>query len=500
MVPWSQVRRGPVRRTGSTGLWSRLVVIACALVLAGCHVGPGTSMGSASASITKQSAAARPAQASRPAGVGASGARGHAGVPAGQSSAHRRTGVPANSSSAGATQLLTEPQAGIAPWSEAIADARATIDLNVYLLTSAQIINGLRAAAARGVRVDVILAGNPYHDQSAPRATMQAFAGSGVRLRLAPSRFEHDYSFDHAKYLIVDGGLLDQVAILGSANGTASAFDGSNLEDAIETTAPRTVRALTEVFDADWTSRQVGAGPRAQLVLSPGSGPTIVSLLDQQGPVAVMAEELGDAPSCYRALEAHGSNARLLVPGDPSSEARRYASELVRAGVQVRMLTHPYVHAKLIVSAAAVFVGSQNLSEVSLNDNREVGLITASVSLHNQALAWFNALWTQALPWHVSTTQTSLHSSSTLAPTSAPTPSTPSTGGQATVAQPSPSAATSYPYLVDGLTEAQVAKRWGPPTGVSSATYFGQPEVVWIYPLGKVYFEGGVVSYVWRAD
>jgi cardiolipin synthase len=412
MVRWSQVRREPVRRTGSTGLWSRLVVVACALVLAGCHVGSRVSMGSASGSITKQSAAARQAQASRPAGVGASGTRAHADVPEGKLKSHRRSGVVTNSSGTGATQLLTEPQAGIAPWSEAIADARATIDVNAYLLTSNQIIDGLRAAAARGVRVDIILAGNPYHDRSAPRATMQAFAGSRVQLRLAPSRFEHDFSFDHAKYLIIDEGLPDQVAILGSANDTASAFDGHNLEDAIETTAPRTVRALTEVFDADWTGRQVGSGPRAQLVLSPGSGPTIVSLLRQRGPVAVMAEELGDAPSCYQALAAHGSRARLLVPSDPSSEARRYLRQLVRAGVEVRMLAQPYVHAKLIVTASAVLIGSQNLSDVSLNDNREVGLIASSRALHHQVLAWFNAFWVRAVAWRGSTASTPLQGSS----------------------------------------------------------------------------------------
>lgn len=388
----------------------------------------------------------------------------------------------------GTLTLITEPQAGIGPWLNAMNHARSVIDVNEYLLTDYQFLSALRSAAARGVQVDVIVDGHPYDDASAPSVAVAGLAGSGVHLKMAPARFEGQYAFDHAKYLIVDPGQPDQVALFGSPNATQSAFDGANAEDAFVTSNPSTIAALVTVFHADWSGTAAGATPRSALVLSPGSGSTIAGLLGQTGPVAVMAEELGDAPSCYQALLAHGSAARVLIPADPSWEATGYANELVRSGVQVRTLASPYVHAKLIVTPHVTFVGSENFSVVSFDDNREVGMVTSNPTVRAQALAWFDALWNEAAIWSAS---------GGASPTPVPTSPTP-----ASSAPPNSGSGSqqSYPYLNDGDTEAEVTQLWGPPTSTTTASYDGYPEVVWIYPAGRVYFEGGTVSYVQRTQ
>jgi len=355
-------------------------------------------------------------------------------------------------------QFLTEPQAGIQPWLQAIQHAQATIDVNEYLLTDATLITALRAAAARGLRVNVLIDGHPYHDSTAVSATEAAFRGSAVHLRVTPARFEGPYAFDHAKYWIINADTPHALAVFGSPNGTASAFDGTNAEDAIETTQPALTHALTTVFRADWTGHRAGRSPRKTLVISPGSLSDLLALLHTPGPMAVTTEELGDAPVLYRALMAHGHQARILVPTSLSSEDRSYAAQLVRSGVQVRTLSAPYVHAKLIVSAHATFVGSQNFSKVSLNDNREVGLITTNPLIHTQALAWFNGLWHDAAPW------------------------------TSTAPRPKTGTRYAYPYLPNGDTPAQVRTAWGPPTRITHDTYEGQAQTVWIYPAGQVDF------------
>ena len=219
--------------------------------------------------------------------------------------------VVAVAQSAPTMRFLSEPQAGIAPWLTAIQGAQHSIAVNEYLLTDYSLIAALRQAAQRGVAVDVIIDGEPYGDASAVATTRTAFAGSKVHLRLAPARFTGSWQYDHAKYLVVDAGTPHALAIVGSPNGTASAFDGSNLEDAIETSAPTVTRSLAAVFHADWTNTRAGTGPRKTLVLSPGSQTTLLSLLRNKGPVEVMAEELGDAAVLYQALDAHGSGARV---------------------------------------------------------------------------------------------------------------------------------------------------------------------------------------------
>jgi len=185
---------------------------------------------------------------------------------------------------------------------------------------------------------------------------------------------------------------------------------------------------------------------------------------------------------CYQALSTHGSGARVLVPAGLSREAIGYATQLVHAGVQVRTLANPYMHAKLIVTPVSAFIGSENLSIVSFNDNREVGVVTSNTSVRNQALGWFNEVWNQAITWKPASGGSA---AATPPPATTPPPSGP---------------VHSYPYLKYGATELQVTQLWGSPSSTSTATYDGYPEVVWIYPAGRVYFENGTVSYVQRTE
>ena len=364
----------------------------------------------------------------------------------------------------GAFRLVWEPQAGLSPWLSAIAHAHHKIVANWYLLTDPSLIAALRSAAARGVVVHVLIDGQPYHDASAVFAAQKAFAGSRVVLRQAPRRFTGRYHFDHAKYLVIDPGTLQAVALLGSPNGTASAFDGINAEDAIHTRSLAVTDALYAVFQADWTGHPVGASPRRTLVLSPGAQPALVPLLTASGPVAVTAEELGSAPALYQALDSHHAQARVLVPASLSASEQTRAAALIQAGVHVRMLSRPYVHAKLIVTGHDVFVGSQNFSTVSLSNNREVGIILPQGALRQQALAWFNALWAKAVPW-------SPHSRST---------------------------GTRWPYLPSGDSPTQVRQLWGTPPRITSQLVRGHSATLWHYQGGTVVFVHQRVATVWR--
>jgi hypothetical protein len=68
-----------------------------------------------------------------------------------------------------------------------------------------------------------------------------------------------------------------------------------------------------------------------------------------------MTEELGSDIDAYHALEDVGHRARVLVPY-PSHETayeQDVIGSLLVAGVQVRFLRQPYVHAKLIPAIRA---------------------------------------------------------------------------------------------------------------------------------------------------
>ncbi len=297
-------------------------------------------------------------------------------------------------------QWIGEPSAGLGPWQAVLGAATTGVDVNLYLLTDRAYVAALAACARRGVPVRVILAANPPGG-AANRATEQRLlAGTGVQWRWAPARFDQPYATDHAKYLVVNPRTPRAIAILGSPNGTASAVDGANAEDAVETTDPTVTAALAAMFHADWTGHPAGPGPRRALVLSPGAEPALVALLKGPGAVAVALEELGDAPELVAALAMHHTAARLLLStaAVSSPTAAAEVQQLARAGVAIRVLREPYLHAKLLVTARATWVGSQNWSAPALDANREVGVITRDATIHTQALQWFDALWARARP------------------------------------------------------------------------------------------------------
>jgi phosphatidylserine/phosphatidylglycerophosphate/cardiolipin synthase-like enzyme len=55
--------------------------------------------------------------------------------------------------------------------------------------------------------------------------------------------------------------------------------------------------------------------------------------------------------------------------------------ELVRYGAELHTLASPYIHAKLImVDGKQAFIGSQNYTSTSLDQNREVGVVISGAS------------------------------------------------------------------------------------------------------------------------
>lgn len=135
------------------------------------------------------------------------------------------------------------------------------MDVNAYLLTDSAYVQDLRQIARRDIPVRALLAANPYHDAAAIPEEKALLAGSRIQWYWTPARFDAAYATDHAKYLIVNPGTPHAVAIVGSPNGTWSAFGGYNAEDAVETTHPAITTALTQVFQADWTGRPAGPAP-----------------------------------------------------------------------------------------------------------------------------------------------------------------------------------------------------------------------------------------------
>lgn len=285
--------------------------------------------------------------------------------------------------------LAIQPDAGIRPFTQFIARSRGTLDINMYLFTDLPLIRAVRAAVARGVHVRIILDRRPYGGR--PHGEAQALRAAGAQVRFAPPRFTGKYRFDHAKYLVTG----THVAI-GSANFTWSAFHRNREYDWVAT-APVVAQALRTVFRADWTGRRAGSSPRRMLILSPDATSELLAAIGQPGSVCIESEEMGNDRQILSALRRKGRLARVVLPRTLSHYDQRFARALSVAGVRVRFLASPYIHAKLIAGHREAFIGSENFSWASLNRNREVGVFLGQPDAH-RLLTQCGRDWAQASP------------------------------------------------------------------------------------------------------
>ncbi|MCX6769300.1 MAG: phospholipase D family protein [Candidatus Micrarchaeota archaeon] len=127
-----------------------------------------------------------------------------------------------------------------------IRSAQKTIDVEMYVLTSEDIVNELSAAVKRGVKVRVIL--EPRVEDTRKDKVFQTLRQLGVDMRWA----SFTYKLTHSKLLIVDG----KRALVGSINFSDSALN-SNREVAALVEGEN-VHELTAIFEEDWQKASVG--------------------------------------------------------------------------------------------------------------------------------------------------------------------------------------------------------------------------------------------------
>ncbi|MBU2783621.1 GTP-binding protein, partial [Acidithiobacillus caldus] len=148
----------------------------------------------------------------------------------------------------------------------------------------------------------------------------------------------------------------------------------------------------------DWNRQHASAWAHPVLVLSPGtSADQLLRVIEQPGPIDVESEELGPYRPILDALAAKGKDLRMILPATISAEDRRDVAFLEQHGCQARLMPKKpiYMHAKMIVGNHLAFIGSENFTRTSLEDNREMGLLLNGSDLaHLQAQ--FDSDWALA--------------------------------------------------------------------------------------------------------
>lgn len=295
-------------------------------------------------------------------------------------------------------QLFVEPDAGVKPVTSAIAAATHSVWVEVYLLTDARVIAALEDARHRGVDVRVMLDEHPYgFDVVAPQRTLQTLTTAGIQAKFANSA----YTYTHAKMLIIDGATLFVLTANLSQSGLGGSTLGRNREFGVIDTHGEDVAEAVAIFQADW-NRTLPALHDTNMVVSPvNARAKITSLVaSAQTSLLIEDEEMYDTSSedALIAAARRGVRVWLILPGPADTEAADVA-RLKAGGVQLVYVSAPFIHAKVIVADAKLaFVGSENFSSTSLDENREVGLLLSDTTALATITTTFERDWAVGEP------------------------------------------------------------------------------------------------------
>ena len=275
--------------------------------------------------------------------------------------------------------LSVEPDAGDTPIVQAIQGAQHSIELEVYILSTSEhhIVNALEDAANRGVNVQVMLEPSVNSSQF-----IDQLNSAGVKAKTTNPKFR----LTHAKTMVIDG----QTAYISTANYALSALGGSssatNREYIITDTVSADVHECDAIFQADW-NRTTPTLSDSNLVVSPiNSRQKLLSFIGEAKTSLHLEEEEMQDSGFIQALIAakqRGAQVEVVTPKLSGSDATG-AQKLTQASIKITQIDDRsgggyYIHAKVIVvDGKEAFVGSENASASSLDNNREIGVFVAN--------------------------------------------------------------------------------------------------------------------------
>lgn len=279
-----------------------------------------------------------------------------------------------------------------------IENATGGLDVNMYSFTTTSIAGELVDAAQRGVPVRVILDASQLTELASMRSIRQQLENGGVEVKPSSSAFPNA----HAKYMVIGGAAGE--ALIMSSNFTLAGFRDQRNYGVIDRER-QDVADLAAIFEADWDGQAVEL-ECSRLVVSPRDARLRVLTMISNATKTLDLELYYITDSAIRQaiIAAHNTNVAVRVLlndsddfDEPDNEA--IANTLTAAGIDVRVLNSPVVHAKLIIADGVALIGSHNMSSTSLQDNREVGLMVREGDGPAIALEQFEDDWAAARVW-----------------------------------------------------------------------------------------------------
>jgi phosphatidylserine/phosphatidylglycerophosphate/cardiolipin synthase-like enzyme len=271
--------------------------------------------------------------------------------------------------------LVTEPDQGLTTIYNLLSSAKKSIDMTMYELIDTKVTNILTTAAASGVTVRVILDQN--NEKASNTAAYNLLTAGKVSVHWA----NPTYACTHQKTITIDKA----TSAIMTLNLTTEDY-ATTRDFAVITNDPADVAAIETTFNADFTNATITPPTGDNLVWSPtNSRSSLLALIAGASKSLLISQEEFADTGIETAVEAALKRgvAVTLVQENLGGKYSSVLNTLKKAGATIAIYssrTGYYIHAKTVLAdygtaQAKLFVGSENFSTDSLNDNRELGLI-----------------------------------------------------------------------------------------------------------------------------
>lgn len=258
----------------------------------------------------------------------------------------------------------------------AIAGAKRTIRVKMFVFSDPTLLEAVVAAKRRGVNVQVMLNPTRRSGEKDNEATRKTLERAGVDVKDANPAFD----LTHEKSMLVD----DETAFIKSLNWATRNLTETR-DYAVVTEGGPEVREIVECFEADWHRQAFDPRADSPLVWCPGPGRDRISrFIDAaRHRLFVQNERFQDTLIIERLVRAKRRGVKVDVMARPPHTLKR--DKLVEGvgglrimddvGIKIHKLKHLRLHGKMLLAdGVAALVGSINFAAGSLDGRRELAI------------------------------------------------------------------------------------------------------------------------------
>jgi phosphatidylserine/phosphatidylglycerophosphate/cardiolipin synthase-like enzyme len=272
--------------------------------------------------------------------------------------------------------IIVLPDDTSKPILDAIAQAKKSIRVKMFIFSDPSLLDAVIAAQRRGVDVRIMLNPERRDGEKENADTRKKLTEGGVRVSDSNPAFD----VTHEKSMVID----DTLAFVQSLN-----WETKNVTEtrdyAIVTTHNHEVDEVARCFDADWDRKTFDSGDNSHLIWCVGNGrQRLGKLIDSSKHSLWLQNERYQDPTIIEHLiRAHARGVKIHIMARPPHKLKKEKlvegvsglRSLQDLGVKIHKLRHIKLHAKLILADDShAIIGSINLAPGSFDSRRELAI------------------------------------------------------------------------------------------------------------------------------